>query len=90
MLRATGIVGAICGVLAIVNVAVINSDFKAWIVQSRNMAQQGDAFGGIGALMLNSFNLTVGIGLYGLTFCLFIAALFLHTRVLSRIRLESP
>jgi hypothetical protein len=86
---ALGIVGGLCGVLAIVNVIVIGSDFKTWLAQSRNVAQQDNPFAGIGALMFNSFNLTVGIGLCALTFCLFLTAFFVHTRVLSRVRLES-
>jgi hypothetical protein len=86
---ALGIVGGLCGVLAIVNVIVIGSDFKTWLAQSMKVAEQDSPFAGIGALMFNSFNLTVGIGLYALTFCLFLTAFFVHTRVLSRVRLES-
>jgi hypothetical protein len=86
---ALGIVGGLCGVLAIVNVAVIGSDFKTWLAQSTKESLKDNPFAGIGTLMFNSIELRVGISLYVLTLCLFLTAFLLHTGILSRIRLDS-
>ena len=72
--------------LAIVNVVTLSSDLKTWMAQSMKDSLRDNPFAGLGAMVMNSFELRAGAALYVLALCLFLAAFVSYTRLLSRIQ----
>jgi hypothetical protein len=89
--------GAVCGIGAILHIAILNSDVHTFMQQAMAVhaaVVQGNPFAGfaqaLGNLAVNALTLAPGAGLWVLTGCLVIAAAATHTRALSTIRVAAP
>jgi hypothetical protein len=91
--RIVCVVGAVCAVVAILHITIMNSDLHSWFADSMKTVQsdlKGNAFNGlaenIGTLMLNAFQIKPGWAVYALLLLLGLAAVLGFSRVLSRLR----
>jgi hypothetical protein len=94
MARVASTASALFGVAATIHTLVINSDMHAMyqrITEATKADLKDNPFAGladaIGKVMANAFQLSPGVGLYVLVISLGIAAILVHSRLLSRIRL---
>jgi hypothetical protein len=86
---ALGLAGGCFGALAVVHVLVMSSDLRSWVaglIGSGSLGSAEDQFAAMRALMVNSFEVSPGPGLYSLTACLFLAAFLSSTGAIPRIR----
>jgi len=92
----SAIAGAVLSVFALAHVTIVNSDLHTWLASSFKASSEelkGNPFAGLaeqfGNLMLNSFKLRAGAGLYVLGTALLVAAVLAKTRALNRFRVVS-
>ena len=88
------IIGAVCAVVAILHIPIMNSDLHSWLTKSMKTAQpelKDNPFAGlaenISTLMLNAFQIKPGWGVYALLGLLGLAAVLGFSCVLSRLRI---
>lgn len=86
-------IGACLGIIAILHLAIMNSDLRSWITESMGTIQGGsdNPFAGfaqgLGAMLANSIGIGAGAGLYVLAATLLLVAALSFTRILSRVRI---
>jgi len=88
--KIAGAIGAVCGILALAHLTLMNSDMHQLLQDSlqrgtgdRNpLAGLARAFGGA---FINNFDLKPGVGLYVLAASLALADILIYSRIISRI-----
>lgn len=87
--------GAASAVVATIHLLILNSDMHSWIQQSMQASTEelrDNPFAGfaqqLGNLMVNSFQVKPGVGMYVLTLALVVVAVAYHSRFLARLRLS--
>jgi len=88
-------IGAVCGVVAVIYITVLNSDVHNMLQGIMNKSATelkdnpfADLAKTIGSLLMNAFQLKPGAGLYVLVVCLCIVAFLAQTRFLTRVHLD--
>jgi hypothetical protein len=84
---ALGFAGGCFGILAMVDLMVMNSSLRAWLAEftaNDSFGIRSNPFVAMRALMINSVQMTPGPGLYVLTGCLFVSGLLSFTDAIPR------
>jgi hypothetical protein len=77
--------GGCLGAIALLHVMLLGSDVQSWTEKLISIAQlSGDSALGTRTLIVNSFLINPGVGLYVLTTCLFLVPLVSYTRAIPR------
>jgi hypothetical protein len=79
--------GGFFGAIAFVHVLLLSSDVLSWtekLMSTAELSARGDSALGAHILMVNSFMVTPGLGLYFLATCLLLVPLFSITRAVPR------
>jgi hypothetical protein len=81
--------GGCLSAIAVLHVMLMSSDLQSWtelLMSSASLSSPDDPGLGARILMINSFQISTGRGLYVLTTCLFLVPLLSFTRAVPRLR----